>query len=48
MGHDMVVLRYAIPTGISCVDGFSTGPLGFGASHPRDVLHEMFFLRCSP
>ena len=28
----MVVLRYAIPIGISCVDGLSTGPPGFGAS----------------
>ena len=33
MGRDMVVSRYVIPTGIQCVDGLSTGPLGFGASH---------------
>ena len=29
-GIDMVVSRYAIPTGIPCVDGLSTGPPGFG------------------
>ena len=33
MERDMVVLRYAIPIGISHVDGLSTGPPGFGASH---------------
>ena len=32
MGHDLVVSRYAIPTGILWVDGLSTGPLGFGVS----------------
>ena len=32
MGRDMVVSGYAIPTGVPCVDGLSTGPLGFGAS----------------
>ena len=30
MGRDMVVLRYAIPIGIPCVDGYSMGPPGFG------------------
>ena len=30
MGRDMVVSRYAIPTGIPRVDGLSTGPPGFG------------------
>ena len=30
MGCDMVVSRYVTPTGIPCVDGLSTGPLGFG------------------
>ena len=29
----MVVSIYAIPTGIQRVDGWSTKPLGFGASH---------------
>ena len=33
MRRDMVVSRYTIPTGILCVDGLSTGPLGFGVSH---------------
>ena len=33
MGRDMVVSRYAIPTGIPRVDGLSTGPLSFGVSH---------------
>ena len=32
MGCDMVVLRYAIPTGIPHVDGLSTGLPGFGVS----------------
>ena len=32
MGRDMVVSRYAIPTGIPGVDGLSTGPSGFRAS----------------
>ena len=31
MGCNMVVSRYAIPTGIPSVDGLSMGPLGFGA-----------------
>ena len=29
-GIDMVVSRYAIPTGIPCVDMLSTGPQSFG------------------
>ena len=29
MGHDMVVSRYEIPTGIPLVDGLSTGPPNF-------------------
>ena len=33
MEHIMVVWGYAIPTGIPCVDGLSTGPLGFGMSY---------------
>ena len=33
MERDMVVLRYAIPIGISRIDGLSMGPSGFGASH---------------
>ena len=33
MGHDMMVSRYAIPTGISCIDRLSTGPPGFRVSH---------------
>ena len=32
MGCDLVVLRYAIPTGIPCVDKLSTGPSGFEVS----------------
>ena len=32
MGRDMVVSRYAIPTGILCVDGLPTGPSSFGVS----------------
>ena len=32
MGRDLVVSRYAIPTGILCVDGLSTGPPGFKVS----------------
>ena len=32
MGRDMVVSRYVIPIGISCIDKLSTGPSGFGAS----------------
>ena len=32
MGRDMVVLRYAIPTGISHVDGLSMGPLESGVT----------------
>ena len=31
-GIDMVVSRYAIPTGIPCVDGLSTRPPGFKVS----------------
>ena len=33
MRNDSVVSRYAIPVGIPQVDGWSAGPLGFGASH---------------
>ena len=33
MRHDSVVSRYAIPIGIPQVDGWSTGPPGFGVSH---------------
>ena len=32
-GIDMVVSKYTIPIGISCVDGLSTGPPGFRVSH---------------
>ena len=32
MGRDMVVSRYAIPTGIPCVDWLSTRPPGFRVS----------------
>ena len=32
MRRDMVVSRYAIPIGIPCVDGLSTGPPSFGVS----------------
>ena len=35
MRHDSVVSRYAIPIGIPQVDGWSTEPPGFGASHVR-------------
>ena len=35
MRHDSVVSRYVIPIGIPQVDGWSTGPPGFGASHVR-------------
>ena len=31
-GIDLVVSRYAIPTGILCVDELLTGPSGFGVS----------------
>ena len=38
MRHDSVVSRYAIPTGISQVDGWSMGPPGFEESHtPRET-----------
>ena len=33
MRHDSMILRYAIPIGISQVYGWSTRPPGFGASH---------------
>ena len=33
MGRDMVVSRYAIPIGVSLVDGLSTESPGFGVSH---------------
>ena len=32
MGRDMVVSRYAIPTGIPRIDGLSTGPPNFEVS----------------
>ena len=32
MGRDIVVLRYATPTGIPRVDGLSMGPSGFWMS----------------
>ena len=32
MGRDMVVSRYAIPTGIPRIDKLSMGPPGFGVS----------------
>ena len=32
MRHNSVVSRYAIPIGIPQVNGWSTGPPGFGAS----------------
>ena len=32
MGRDLVVLRYAIPTGIPRVDRLSIGPSGLGMS----------------
>ena len=32
MGRDMVVSRYAIPTGIPRIDGLSTGPSSFGVA----------------
>ena len=32
MVRDMVVSRYAIPTGIPRIDGLSTGLSGFGVS----------------
>ena len=32
MGCDRVVSRFAIPKGVPCVDGLSTGLSGFGAS----------------
>ena len=35
MRHDSVVSRYVIPIGIPQVDGWSTGPPGFWASHVR-------------
>ena len=38
MGHDSVVSRYAIPTGIPQVNDWSTGPSGFRASQ-----HVYFF-----
>ena len=43
MGRNMVVLRYAIPTGIPCVDGLSRRPPGFGASQHLVVV-LFFFL----
>ena len=35
MRHDSVVSRYAIPIGIPQVDGWSTEPPDFWASHVR-------------
>ena len=42
MRHDSVVSRYAIPTGIPQVDGWSMGPSGFGASQLciREKIYE--------
>ena len=39
-GINMVVSRYAIPTGIPCVDGLSTGPSGFGVSQASTTNNE--------
>ena len=40
MGRDLVVSRYAIPTGIPHIDELSTGPPGFGVSYyvPSSLL----------
>ena len=38
MRHNIVVSRYAIPIGILQVDGWSTGPLGFGASQKKNKI----------
>ena len=40
MGCDMVVSRYAIPTGIPRVDGLSTEPPGFEVSHLQWAFPE--------
>ena len=39
---DMVVSRYAIPTGIPCIDMLSTGPPDFAVSqlHIRSYVYE--------
>ena len=47
MGRDMVVLRYAIPTGILCVDGLSTGPSGFGVSQLSAPLFVWILLEAN-
>ena len=39
-GRDMVVSRYAIPTGIPHVDELSTGPPGFGVSQKVPAGYE--------
>ena len=39
MRHDSVVSRYAIPIGISQVDGWSTGPSGFGESQHMPCVY---------
>ena len=46
MGHNSVVLGYPKSTRISLVDGLSTGPPGFGASHGLldKVVFEIFFV----
>ena len=40
MRYDSMVSRYAIPTGIPQVDGWSTGPPGFGASHKGSYIYD--------
>ena len=39
MGRDLVVSRYAISIGISCVDRLSTGPPRFGVSQLGILKH---------
>ena len=43
MGHNSVVLGHSKSTGIPRVDGLSTGPLGFGASHiiTQDYMFQL-------
>ena len=38
MRRNMVVSRYVMPTGIPHVNGLSTGPSGFKASHDACVM----------
>ena len=42
MRHVSVVSRYAIPTGISQIDSWSTGPLGFETSQITFFLGSIF------